>query len=437
MMLPENIQKKLAEGNARAASRGFTLDYQNEREQEENTICHKELAPATLQNYENTALNWALWRLSRNEAANANFTKEEPDPTPQLLKSFAEYFIATRKDLPSQKTACQNFINFTSRWERETSRSLPSQVKDDVMNYIRNDLTVKYSLRTKPQERFMVMAKDIKYLLRGLFRDDWHDYKHKRARVQIGSSLALFSGSGSRAGAIIESSSYRDSNKCLYYKSSETGRSKRWVTIDSKFLKGWRHRDDKYLEHPVLGLNFVFWVIVHGVADGAFKGLNTVADVLAVRPPEGRESYTIEMVNPEGPSPNRALTFSSLRHNNTSLAQRQCFRDKLRVHRIRANIANCIDPKASEATRGQALNHQNHNIYLKYQSVLKSLDIQALIHDLKPDYKYCNIEQSIAYHRDLNAPQKLDAATIAVFEETEEIKIMNQRITYLTSVIAG
>ncbi|KAJ5600716.1 hypothetical protein N7450_001783 [Penicillium hetheringtonii] len=45
---------------ARAASRGFTHEYQNAREQEDNTICHKQLAPATLRNYEDTALNWAL-----------------------------------------------------------------------------------------------------------------------------------------------------------------------------------------------------------------------------------------------------------------------------------------------------------------------------------------------------------------------------------------
>lgn len=58
-MLPEAIRKKLDEGNARAASRGFTFKYQNEREQD-NTICHKEPAPATPRNYKNTALNWVL-----------------------------------------------------------------------------------------------------------------------------------------------------------------------------------------------------------------------------------------------------------------------------------------------------------------------------------------------------------------------------------------
>ena len=53
----------------------------------------------------------------------------------------------------------------------------------------------------------MVTAKDIEYLIRRLFGDDNHDYMHERARVQIGSSLSLFAGSGACTGAIIEPSS--------------------------------------------------------------------------------------------------------------------------------------------------------------------------------------------------------------------------------------
>lgn len=41
--------------------------------------------------------HFSSWRLSRKEATNANFSKNEPDPTPQLLKSFVEDYIATRK----------------------------------------------------------------------------------------------------------------------------------------------------------------------------------------------------------------------------------------------------------------------------------------------------------------------------------------------------
>ena len=60
-------------------------------------------------------------------------------------------------------------------------------------------------------------AKDIDYLLRRLFGNDDHNYKHERARVQTGSALSMFAGSGARAGAVIESSSYRNTNECLYY----------------------------------------------------------------------------------------------------------------------------------------------------------------------------------------------------------------------------
>ena len=84
-------------------------------------------------------------------------------------------------------------------------------------------MTKKYKLRTKPREPFLVTAKDIDYLLRRLFTNDSHDYLHERVRVQTGSSLSLFAGSGSRAGAIVESSSYRHTNECLYYKVSVSG----------------------------------------------------------------------------------------------------------------------------------------------------------------------------------------------------------------------
>ena len=59
-MIADNLQKTLAERIARAKSRGFTLEYQNEQEQQENVICYRELAPATFNKYEYAALNWTL-----------------------------------------------------------------------------------------------------------------------------------------------------------------------------------------------------------------------------------------------------------------------------------------------------------------------------------------------------------------------------------------
>lgn len=60
MFTEQAIQKALEERIARAASRGFTREYQEGREQEENIVCHKNLAPATLEKHDKAALNWSL-----------------------------------------------------------------------------------------------------------------------------------------------------------------------------------------------------------------------------------------------------------------------------------------------------------------------------------------------------------------------------------------
>lgn len=93
--------------------------------------------------------------------------------------------------------------------------------------------------------------------------------------------------------------------------------------------------------------------------------------------------------------------------------------------------------KVSEATRGQTLDHQNHDTYLKYQSTLKSLDVQALFYDLEPDYECRDMEQSMAHHQDPNTPRHLNAAGLAAFERDEEIIALNQEIAKLTKQIRG
>lgn len=46
--------------------------------------------------------------------------------------------------------------------------------------------------------------------------------------------------------------------------------------------------------HPILGFNFVFWIIVYIVADSTFKRFRTTEEILAVRSPEERELYVFE-----------------------------------------------------------------------------------------------------------------------------------------------
>ncbi|BCS28042.1 uncharacterized protein APUU_61090S [Aspergillus puulaauensis] len=227
----------------------------------------------------------------------------------------------------------------------------------------------------------------------------------------------------------------------------------RWVTIDPEFIKGERYTDEKVTpknwipEQKMLRTNFVFYVMVAGIVDQAFRAIRTVDELLSTVPPKGRESWTLEwndteknlpvlrMVTPDGPHPTRGLTFSSIHYQFTALAQREHFRDPLRIHGIRGRVAGTLDSKASEAIRSQALDHQNPNTYMKYQSKFKRANIQACYWNLEPDYECLEIEESMTHHRDPNAPQKLDAAALAEFENDQEMMALYERIDMLTERI--
>ncbi|KAJ5174062.1 uncharacterized protein N7500_001993 [Penicillium coprophilum] len=82
----------------------------------------------------------ALHRISRNESIDPNFPNL-PIPTPELLKLFVEFYIKL------------------------------------------TELIVDYKLCIKPREWFLVNRKDIAYLLRHLFVDNYYDYIYKRVIV--------------------------------------------------------------------------------------------------------------------------------------------------------------------------------------------------------------------------------------------------------------
>lgn len=93
--------------------------------------------------------------------------------------------------------------------------------------------------------------------------------------------------------------------------------------------------------------------------------------------------------------------------------------------------------KASEATRSQALDHQNPDTFLKYQSRFKRVDIQSCFWNIEPDYDCLDMEESMSHRRDPNVPQKLDAAAVSEVENMEEMKAIYQQISQLTQQISS
>lgn len=90
-------------------------------------------------------------------------------------------------------------------------------------------------------------------------------------------------------------------------------------------------------------------MIVHGIADHAFKGLNTFEDVLQVRPSNGRESWTLQwnesfanlpffcMASPDGPQ-KKGLTLSSFHHTLINLARRDGYKDRVDTKEVQLDL---------------------------------------------------------------------------------------------------
>ena len=60
-MVDEGCLQQLVEERQRlAASRGFTINYQNKWESQVNVRCYKELAPMTYEKHDQAVENWIL-----------------------------------------------------------------------------------------------------------------------------------------------------------------------------------------------------------------------------------------------------------------------------------------------------------------------------------------------------------------------------------------
>ncbi|OJD26824.1 hypothetical protein ACJ73_01791 [Blastomyces percursus] len=93
--------------------------------------------------------------------------------------------------------------------------------------------------------------------------------------------------------------------------------------------------------------------------------------------------------------------------------------------------------RESRETRGQALDHQDPETFLQYQSRVKAVDIQAAFWDLEPNLGCLEMERSMAHHRDTNVSTHLSAMAIGEVENDPEMIDLKHRIADLTSRIDG
>ena len=99
------------------------------------------------------------------------------------------------------------------------------------------------------------------------------------------------------------------------------------------------------------GLMFFFAL---AIADNALKGYETLDELLKARLPKERDSWELEwkenacdlpvlrMASAKGVNKTRALTYAALWNQIVSLGNRVGYRDAVKIHAIRAGVANKI-----------------------------------------------------------------------------------------------
>ena len=84
--------------------------------------------------------------------------------------------------------------------------------------FITKDMKQRYCLRNTPEDKPVMEMRDMHRILHHHWAVSSKAFTHERYRIQIALLILLIAYTTSRPGALVESSSYRNSNQALLYK---------------------------------------------------------------------------------------------------------------------------------------------------------------------------------------------------------------------------
>ncbi|KFY34968.1 hypothetical protein V495_08081, partial [Pseudogymnoascus sp. VKM F-4514 (FW-929)] len=136
----------------------------------------------------------------------------------------------------------------------------------------------------------------------------------------------------------------------------------------------------------------------------------------------------LRMASTNGVDKTRALTFAALWDQIVSLGRRVGYRDNVKVHAIRANVANNVkDPE----TRNQDLGHRSKEIHSRHYAS-KIIDVSAYIPGTS-SAKNIEMLRSMNHRRDRHAPRDLPCKEKDEFYRRPEVQELNKSITEATA----
>ena len=320
-----------------------------------------------------------------------------------------------------------------------------------------NDMEL--SRETRP--RYLVAGNDIDNLLEQLWRKDSFEYPCPKTRVQIALWLCLQAGSGTRGGEFLESSCHKGSNEALWYRDTmlylerlADGSTSLRLKVGIRFRKGNRlHARDKNLteltsvvfnEHEEPFRSVLYYFMAKAIADGAFKNVSTVDDILDAELHENERLRIFKWRDDIGDMPVlqaadsdsssiKPITYDAVRCQTVELGRRAGYRHNITIHGIRRTFLNSVNNSYTIAARNQVAGHSGRMFEEAYQSNISRIDGYALMHGKDITSNHAKILQSMEFSHQRDAPEKIPAELRAELRLRPEYLEIDRELEELNS----
>ncbi|KAL5351917.1 hypothetical protein ACLOAV_003779 [Pseudogymnoascus australis] len=201
------------------------------------------VAPPTKRGYTSILSLWQDFALRIDQPALV--------PSAGCMKSFFKMLAIEHKGMLgphlSLNTLCPYVTRLATAYKHEKDIEILQRVVKEVKDWIKADLKDLLALSSKARLKPMADSQDLEVLICYLWVEDKHSFRNQLNLVKLHFFLLCLAYTVARAGAVVVSDSYRNSNEAITYRDVEGGPPQMSLTITFKLMKGDRDKEDEFV----------------------------------------------------------------------------------------------------------------------------------------------------------------------------------------------
>ncbi|OCK73076.1 hypothetical protein K432DRAFT_365291 [Lepidopterella palustris CBS 459.81] len=409
----------------------------------DNKIIFKPIANYTKSLY---GYIWNIW---------TEYQKTHPGASPhdiQTAKHFARLLSLSTQGKGGRERANHDTIHhywrrFFSMWKRSTGTEIPGCVKETVKNYINGDLKDEIGLNNEHREHGFLTLRNYEILLKFLWLNDWHDYKHDGVRVRNTAAMHLYAYSSGRIGELVESTSRAGSGTGLHYRVSML-HSRQNQRLTTRVAISDRPQHPIYEGRTIPLVDPIIFLLAIALATEAFRDYSTLEEILAVRPAPDMEYAILEWkqdmldrpffqtMNSTGPT-GKIVSATSFNSTLDGWSIRAGFERGIKIHDVRREaLIKADDNNYSVDERMKFAGQRDPSVFRQsYMHAMSTVDGQGSF--LGTELRRDHIEgwRSMSLRRQPQLWQSLPAKEQYSLEQRPDFAEIGDKIRSLTEEI--